>query len=211
MHIKTASLSVILSVALMGCSEVIPGGPANNPSNTAEPPLVDTIQGLPGETWNVATVGIKVEPSSLSKGQYRLTSDIWLIDKSSGETYSLLAVQKGERIEQAIFLSGKPQPLQDLRHDSGVHIFEDDTFEDDTPAKFYVLTVKGKDKKLTLFGGSIEDRKTTKIGGTFSSLLHMDVLPDEQLAIYVLKGDIAHRMVVDLGSMSETETARVAP
>lgn len=198
-----------LSLALCGCASGEGGAQGDEqtggPSEGIRVELLG-VEALKGEDWNLATLGRRKQGVGyLSKGAKVIVDDLWLIQRATGATSSLVPDGVG-RVERSYFLSGTAGPIADSGRysGSGVH-------SDDAALRYYLIVVSRDEKQEELYAGLVADIKTVKLGGPYSDISHMDMLEGGELAVYAMRGNEARRIVFDLNSMSELSDKALIP
>ncbi|MEL7197694.1 MAG: hypothetical protein AAGL10_05190 [Pseudomonadota bacterium] len=77
--------------------------------------------------------------------------------------------------------------------------------------KYYLIIVGNVSRPKTLYAGSLEDKDTVKLSDPYDSILHMDILENDQLAVYASRKTETFRAVFDLTSFEKIEETVVAP
>jgi len=164
------------------------------------------MDALPGDKWNLATIGRRDKSNAfLSKGAGLIIEDLWLIERASGATYSLKPDEPGE-ITDSYFISGEAGPIP------ATDIYRSGTSNQNAnPPRFYLLTVNAEQGGLILCAGSLQDKKTVKLGGPYRSILHMDALSDSRLAVYAKQNGETRRIVFDLTTLTQLEDKPIKP
>ena len=201
-------LTLASALALSACvnAEDSDGGPGAAAGEDGKPPLeVLSIDALDENEWNLATLGRREKRGYLSKGSSVDVEDLWLIERSTGATFDLVPEGLGP-VTRSYFLSGETGPLQSFSsyNSNPVH-------SDEQPLTHYLFMVSAGKKQTSLYAGSLTEKQTTKLGGPYASILHLEMLTESQLAIYAESEGAVQRVVFDLQTMAQIAEAEVKP
>lgn len=201
---RFAIFSLATALALTGCENAA-GDPSTANGPETEPPKIVSIEALAGQELNLARVGREDDGRGyISKGSSHIVTDLWLIERATGTTYSLLPDAPG-RVSESHFVSDTVGPVREVdRYGRGVS-------SDDETAEFYIISVSDASDQIQLFAGSLSDKATEKLGGPYRSIQHMDLLGEGRLAVYAERADKTFRIEFDLNSLTEIGQREVTP
>lgn len=201
----SAALCVILT--LSACESGESGVAGSNTQDGAQveekKPEILSVEPIGGGKWNLATLGLRSEEGGyLSKGPKVTVTDLWLIERASGETYSLLPDTSGE-VSQSHFISDEVGPLRDVTLYGSYDRAR--AKSDDGELTYYLITISDEDDKVTLLGGTIADKETAKLTNQYDSIMHLEMLANSELAVYGRLANESLRTVIDLKTLTRVD------